>query len=103
MSDANNLEFTPEELLSQAQGNATAFVLTTFAYLKEHGLAVDDYVAYFGRRVASGWEELRGRPVVEVARTAALNVVSVAVRYARFEATIRAPRCSAKGGQIKNS
>ena len=77
MSDAANTEFTPEELLSQAQGNATAFVLTTFAFLKERGLSVDDYVTYFGNRFASDWEELRGQPVAEVARTAALNVVSV--------------------------
>ena len=77
MSDAANTEFTTEELLSQAQGNATAFALATIAYLKEQGLAVDDYVAFFGRRFAPGWEELRGQPVAAVARTAALNAVSV--------------------------
>jgi hypothetical protein len=77
MSDAANTEFTTEELLSYAQGNATAFALATIAYLKEQGLAVDDYVAFFGRRFAPGWEELRGQPVAAVARTAALNAVSV--------------------------
>jgi hypothetical protein len=77
MSDAANTEFTTEELLSQAKGNATAFALATIAYLKEQGLAVDDYVAFFGRRFAPGWEELRGQPVAAVARTAALNAVSV--------------------------
>jgi len=77
MSDAANTEFTTEELLSQAQGNATAFALATIAYLKEQGLAVDDYVAFFGRRFAPGWEELRGQPVAAVARAAALNAVSV--------------------------
>ena len=40
-------------------------------------MAVDDYVAFFGRRFAPGWEELRGQPVAAVARTAALNAVSV--------------------------
>jgi hypothetical protein len=60
MSDAANTEFTTEELLSYAQGNATAFALATIAYLKEQGLAVDDYVRFFGRRFAPGWEELRG-------------------------------------------
>jgi hypothetical protein len=77
MTDAANAEFTTEELLSQAQGNATAFALAAIAYLKERGLAVDDYVRFFGRRFAPGWEELRTQPVLTVARTAALNAVSV--------------------------
>jgi hypothetical protein len=77
MTDAANVEFTTEELLAQAQGNATAFVLATIAYLKEQGLAVDDFVKFFGLRFAPGWEELRSQPVLAVARTAALNAVSV--------------------------
>jgi len=77
MTDAANVEFTTEELLAQAQGNATAFILATIAYLKEQGLAVDDFVRFFGLRFAPGWEELRSQPVLAVARTAALNAVSV--------------------------
>lgn len=77
MTDAPNTEFTTEELLSYAQGNATAFALAAIAYLKEHGLAVDDYVRFFGRRFAPGWEELRTQSVLAVAQTAALNAVSV--------------------------
>jgi hypothetical protein len=77
MADASNMEFTTDELLSYAQGNATAFALATIAYLKEQGLAVDDYVKFFGRRFAPGWEELRSEPVRVVAQTAALNAVSV--------------------------
>jgi hypothetical protein len=77
MTDAANTRFTTEELLSYAQGNATAFVIATIAYLKEQGLAVDDYVRFFGSRFAPGWEELRDQPVVAVARTAAMNAVSV--------------------------
>jgi hypothetical protein len=77
MTDAANTDFTTEELLSQAQGNATAFVLSTVAYLKERGLAVDDYVRFFGSRFAPGWEELRDQPLSAVARTVALNAVSV--------------------------
>jgi hypothetical protein len=77
MTDAANTEFTTDELLSYAQGNATAFALATIAYLKEQGLAVDDYVRFFGRRFAPGWEELRAQPVAAVARMAALNAVSV--------------------------
>ena len=77
MSDVNDTEFTPEELLSQAQGNATAIALTTIAYLKERGLAIDEYFEFVGRQFAPLWEELRGRAVADVARTAALNMVSV--------------------------
>jgi hypothetical protein len=77
MTEASNTEFTTEELLSQARGNATAFILTTIAYLKERGMDVDDFVAYFGHQFAPGWDDLRAQPVATVARTAALNAVSV--------------------------
>ena len=77
MTDAADTRFTAEELLSYAQGNATAFVLSTIAYLNEHGQAVDDYVRFFGSRFAPGWEELRDQPAIAVARTAAMNAVSV--------------------------
>jgi hypothetical protein len=77
MTNAANTEFTTEQLLSQARGNATAFVLTTVAYLKERGLAVEDYVEFFGRQFAPGWDELHAQPVVDVARAAVLNAISV--------------------------
>ena len=77
MTDAADTRFTTEELLSYAQGNATAFVLATIAYLKEHGMSVDDYVRFFGSRFAPGWEEMRRQPLTAVARTAAMNAVSV--------------------------
>jgi hypothetical protein len=77
MTDADDIRFSTEELLSYAQGNATAFVLSTIAYLKEHGLAVEDYVRFFGSKFAAGWEELRDQPLTAVARMAALNAVSV--------------------------
>ena len=77
MTDAANTRFTTDELLPYAQGNATAFILATIAYLKQQGLAVDDYVRFFGSRFAPGWEELRNEPLTTVARTAAMNAVSV--------------------------
>ena len=76
MTDAADTQFSTEELLSSAQGNATAFVLATIAYLKEQGLTVDDYVRFFGSKFAPGWEELRDQPLA-VARTVARNAVSV--------------------------
>jgi hypothetical protein len=80
MSDSNEAEFTTEEVLSQAQGNATAFALASIAYAKERDLEVEEYVAFVGRKFAPGWEELRGRTLKEVARIAALNWVSVGGR-----------------------
>jgi len=77
MSDAADTQFSTEDLLAYAQGNATAFALATIAYLKEQRLAVEDYVAFFGRTFAPGWEELRAQPATVVARTAAMNAVSV--------------------------
>jgi hypothetical protein len=40
-------------------------------------LPVEDCVAYHGRRFAPAWEQLRGRPVEEVAQLVALNALSV--------------------------
>ena len=40
-------------------------------------MAVEEYVAYHGIRFAPAWEELRGRPIGEVAQFVALNSLSV--------------------------
>jgi hypothetical protein len=77
VSDATNAEFTSEELLSQAQGNATALALAAIAYLKDRDLPAEEFFEFVGERFAPGWEELRGRSAKDVARTAALNMVSV--------------------------
>jgi hypothetical protein len=74
MTDANS---SAEELLSQARGNAVPFILTTIAYLEERGMAVEDFVDFFGRQFAPGWDELRARPMLEVARAVTRNAVSV--------------------------
>jgi hypothetical protein len=74
---ANAQLFQPEEICAQAQGNAAAWILTMIAYLKERGGAVEDCVAYHGRSFAPAWEELRDRPVEEVAHLVALNALSV--------------------------
>ena len=76
MTDAN-MEITTEDLWAKAKGNAAAFVLTTFAYLEERGMAVEDYVAFFGRQFAPGWDGLRDQPVIDLARAVASNAVSV--------------------------
>ena len=77
MSDTANTPFPQEDICTQAQGNAAAWILTIIAYLKERGSAVEDCVAYHERRFAPAWEELRGRPVGEVAPLVVLNALSV--------------------------
>ncbi len=77
MSDEMKTTFTPEQIAQQAQGNAIASFLVSISYLRDHDLAVDQYVAYVGRRVAPGWEALRDRPIQDVAKMAALNMVSL--------------------------
>ena len=77
VSDAMNTEFSSEELLSQAQGNATALALAAIAYLKDQNLSADEFFKFVGERFAPGWKELRGRSTEDVARTVALNMVSV--------------------------
>ena len=47
-------------------------------------MAVEEYVAFVGGLFAPGWEEQRGASVREVARTAALNFVSVGARLDSF-------------------
>jgi hypothetical protein len=77
VSDAMSTEFSSEELLSQAQGNATALALGAIAYLKDQNSPADEFFKFVGERFAPGWEELRGGSTKDVARTAALNMVSV--------------------------
>ncbi len=72
--------FTTEQLFQHAQLNATAVMLLTIAYLQEQRLPVEQWVAFVGQRFAPGWEPLREQGVRDLARTAALNVVSVGGR-----------------------
>jgi len=58
MSDEKTI-FMSEQIAEQAQGNATALTLVTLAYLWDHDLAVDEYVAYVGRQFAAGWAEMQ--------------------------------------------
>jgi hypothetical protein len=103
MSDAADTQFPTEELLSYAQGNATAFVLATIAYLKEQDLAVDGYVRFFGSKFAPGWEELRDQPLTAVARTAALNAVSVGGTLRSLSGTRSTRRQSSRDGPTRRS
>src|SRR5437667_441229 len=74
---AGGAAFSPEQVLGQAQSNATAAVLVTIAYLNERGFSAEEWITFTGQRFAPAWEELRGRGAADVARIAALNVVSL--------------------------
>ncbi len=80
MSDEPAAEFTPEQITEHAQGNLTAFILTTFAYLKDRGLSTEEFVRYVGQRFAPSWDEVKDHPLPEITRIAALNIVSSGAR-----------------------
>ncbi len=79
-ADADSLpptvQFSGDELLRHAQGNATATALVTIAYLMEQDRPVEEWVAFVGGRLAPAWEGLEDRSPGNVARLAALNMAS---------------------------
>jgi hypothetical protein len=77
MSDEMKTTFTPEQISQQAQENVSGILLVLVAYLKEHALSVDEFCAFAGHRFAPGWQQ--GMTAKEVARAAALNMVSAGV------------------------
>ena len=76
MSTGEVPHFTPERILEQAQGNLTAIICTTIAYLKERGLPLDDYTSFVGRSFAPTWDSMQAASAKDVAEMAALNLVS---------------------------
>ena len=74
MSDETNTTFSAEQISQQAQGNVRYLCLVAVAYLKEHGLSIDEFWAFVGSRFAPGWQQ--GATAKEVAFLAALNMVS---------------------------
>ena len=70
------LEFTSEELYEQAQGNVTAFILTTIAYFKESGQKPDEWITFVGDRFAPGWQSLKDQGAKAALQALALNFLS---------------------------
>jgi hypothetical protein len=68
-------EFTSEQLYQQAQGNLTAFIVGTMAYLKEQGRTPEEWVTSIGKRFAPGWESEKGRAKVAM-QSVVLNLLS---------------------------
>ena len=74
MSERMNTHFTPERILQLAQRNITGILLITIAYLKEHGLSLEDYFQYLGENFAPNWQH--GLTAMEVAYYQARNHAS---------------------------
>jgi hypothetical protein len=68
-------EFTSEQLYQQAQGNLTAFIVGTMAYLKEQGRTPEEWVTFIGKRFAPGWESDKGRAKAAM-QSVVLNLLS---------------------------
>ncbi len=78
MSDQmQGVEFTPEEICTQATGNAIAGGLALVRYARELGESPEVVAAWLGRTFAPGWEEMRGQGALNTMRTLALNLVSL--------------------------
>ena len=73
-------EFTSEQLYEQAQGNVTAFVLGTIAYLKGQGRTPQEWVTFLGNRFAPAWEDVRGQGARAAMNAVVLNFLSASGR-----------------------
>jgi len=88
-------EFSSDDVLGQAKANGQALFLVAIGYVKEKGLAVDEFWRFVGEKFTLGWESLQGKGAREAVRMFALNMVSVGGTLeslsgdeARAEATI---------------
>ena len=88
-------DYTAEELLEQAQGNAQGTVIVTVAYLQAKGLSVDDWADGVGRIFVRGWDTSRAWDAAEFLDAMLTNfqatgaeVVSTQFDPDRSEATI---------------
>lgn len=72
--------FTDEEILEQAQGNATATGLALFRYAREQGNSPKSAARWLGAIFAPRWEEVRGQGARQAAHWAALNSVSLGAK-----------------------
>lgn len=71
------IDVTREQILDEAQVNATGFALGAIVCLKQHGLPVEAFPALLGRAFAPEWDHLPAHELPAVARQVALEAVSV--------------------------
>jgi hypothetical protein len=68
-------EWTDEELLPQRKNVLKSLVLAPISYLKQQGQSIADYGKYGGEFYAPGWEGMKGKGALEIARIDAFNWV----------------------------
>ena len=68
--------FTREEICAQAQTNASAGILMVLVLARHHGQRLVDAARFIGQIFAPSWDEVQGQGAWEVARSAALNLVT---------------------------
>ena len=94
-----DIEFSDEELLRHASGNQSGLFVLGLAWAKERDGSVDSWAEFVGDQFAPGWDEMRDKGALAVARIAGLNLASSAdsklVRLegdeSRAEAVIEGP------------
>ena len=73
-----DIRFSDEELLRQASGNQSAMFILGLEWAKRRDGSVDSWADFLGEQFADGWEEMRGKGALDVARIAGLNLSSSA-------------------------
>ena len=74
-----DLDFTDDQVLSQAKGNLTGVWHVTLRWAKEQAGGVDGWASFVGQAFAPSWDELGDNAsAVTVARYAALNFATTA-------------------------
>lgn len=78
--------FNSEQLARQAGLNATATILSIFAFLKEREIAGSDWVKFIGQTFAVSWEPIRGQGAKQAMELVALDMCSIGARLISLSA-----------------
>jgi hypothetical protein len=72
--EAPQLAFTVEQIAERGEDNFQHVLFGTIAYLRDHGLSVEEWATYLGRQFAPGWGH--GYSARDFMLRCALNVAS---------------------------
>lgn len=84
MADEKERLFKVQAILQQAQINAIGLAVVIQLYLKEQGMSTEDFWEFVGRQYAPSWEGVKEKTAKEIARIAALNLVSFGGKLESF-------------------
>lgn len=77
--------FSSEQLARQAGLNATATILSIFAFLKKHELSPRDWVRFIGLTFAASWEPVREQGARKAMELVALDMCSIGARLVSLD------------------